>query len=356
MIRHRDILSRKFAFARLGNWWFSKIPPLLAVGYLAIGLEDFEFGHATVLLASFLLSVSCVAVYGHIINDIFDIDEDRRAGKPNSMADLGRSSRWSLALAYVCAGFLPAIVVGYSAVTVVLLGVNYLWPTIYSLPGIRLKERGVLGVICDALGSHVTPTLFALALFGATSSAAPSGHLALALMITLWAAVLGIKGILHHQIIDRDNDTRSGAVTFATTVSPNAIARFLTLFNLWIELPVSIALVFVVYRWCPLAAGALAAYCLLETIKYGLGIRFPLGSDLRVNRTSVPFANELFYVLWLPLAAAVQLAAHDRAWAWLPVLHAVMFYQPLLLQVRELGSVAKIATRPYRRRILGPRK
>ena len=74
---------------------------------------------------------------------------------------------------FLIAGFLPTWVAPYSIGVLTLLALNYLWPTIYSIPMTRLKEKGLFGVVCDAMGSHVTPTLFVLALF-ATSTPAVS--------------------------------------------------------------------------------------------------------------------------------------------------------------------------------------
>ena len=111
MIRLREIITRIFSFARPGNWWFSKVPPLLAVAYLAILFQDIDLSRAGLLLASFVVSVSCVAIYGHVINDAFDIEDDRRAGKPNAMAALNRSGRCVLILTFLCAGFVPAVVI-----------------------------------------------------------------------------------------------------------------------------------------------------------------------------------------------------------------------------------------------------
>ena len=59
--------------ARADNWWSSKIPPLLAVGYAAILFHQIEPRTALLGLAVLLLSLSSVATYGHIVNDIFDI-------------------------------------------------------------------------------------------------------------------------------------------------------------------------------------------------------------------------------------------------------------------------------------------
>jgi 4-hydroxybenzoate polyprenyltransferase len=343
-----------FQFARPGNWWCSKIPPLLAVAYLTVLVRDMEVNLAGSLIACFVFSVSCVATYGHIINDAFDIEQDRLAGRHNAMAGLSWSARVMFALVFLALGFLPAPIANYSLAALVLLAFNYLWPTIYSAPTIRLKERQLAGVISDAMGSHITPTLFAIAVFGAASG--EQGRVAFPLLMTLWAAALGIKGILHHQVADRESDMRSGTMTFATTTPPERIRQFLVRFNLWVELPLSAALVLLTYGWCPLAAAAFATYCVVEAAKYRLGFKFSLNADARTVRPSVPFANEMFYTVWLPLAAAVQLAVRNPAWWWLPLLHAAAFYPMLFSQLTELKSVMQISTRPYRRRLFKPRK
>lgn len=331
-----EAIARWCAFARAGNWWFSKIPPLLTVSYLTILMTDTDPRVAAVLIGCYVFSVSSVAIYGHVINDIFDVETDLQAGRRNAMTDVPQSMRVLLAVIFLCAGFLPALIVHYPLTAFLLLGANYLWPTIYSVPGFRLKERGLLGVICDALGSHITPTLLGLVLFGAFELPAPIRRL-YPLIITVWATALGIKGILHHQVLDHEADTASGTSTFAIAAGPDAIKRFMTEFNLLVELPASAALVFLVVPWCPLAAVALAVYCALETIKYTAGFQFALSHSIRA---SVPFANEMFYTLWMPMAAALQLAARGPAWLWLPVVHFVLFRDVFAAQASDLKSVA----------------
>lgn len=343
-----------FQFARPGNWWCSKIPPLLAVAYLTILLRDTEVFRASELLACYVFSVSCVATYGHVVNDAFDVEQDRLAGRRNALAERSWTTRIALALAFLVLGFLPAPIANYSATALLLLALNYIWPTLYSMPLIRLKERRLAGVISDAMGSHITPTLFALAVFGGISG--DQGRVAFPLLITLWAAALGIKGILHHQVADRDSDMRSGTVTLATTTRPERIRQFLIRFNLQVELPLSAALVLLISEWCPLAVVALAIYCAAEAAKYLLGFKFSLSADAGGARPSVPFANEMFYVVWLPMAAAIQLVVRDPVWWWLPLLHAAVFYPTVLLQLNDLKSMVQTATRPYRRRLFKPRK
>jgi 4-hydroxybenzoate polyprenyltransferase/SAM-dependent methyltransferase len=320
-----------FAFARTGNWFVSKIPPLLAIAYLAILAGAAAPRHAIGLLAAGFTSIICVAIYGHVINDIFDIEADQRAGKLNQLAGMPPVRRWSLAGLFLLAGYLPCLLVPYPHGALLLLSLNYAWPSLYSLPITRLKERGVLGIACDALGAHITPTLFIMALFRSDS--------ALTLAATLWGTALGIKGILHHQIADRENDTLSGTETFATKTNPLTLQRFLSFYHLLIELPASMLLVAIVLPVCPLAALALAAYTVTESIKYRMGFQFALSAGPATIRASLPFTNEMFYTLWLPVAASLQLGLTRPGYAWLPLLHLAIFYQPVVRQMDDWRAI-----------------
>ena len=339
------------AFARTGNWFVSKIPPLLAVAYLEILRFGFTPQPAVRLLGCGLFSIFCVAIYGHVVNDIFDLEADRLANKSNRLAAMRPFSRVLLAGAFLAGGFLPALMARYSIGVVLLLTLNYLWPTIYSVPIARLKERDLFGVACDALGSHVTPTLFILVLFATAASDGPSaGRSAVPVVATMWAGVLGLKGILHHQIADRDNDIQSGTATFATRASVESLQRFLTRFNLLVELPVSALFTAIVFSWCPLAIAALVIYVGSEAMKHKLGFEFALSANPATIRASVPFTNEMFYVLWMPMAAATQLALNHPAFVWLPLLHMVIFRQPLVQQVGDWRAIVENAALVYRGR------
>jgi hypothetical protein len=247
--------------------------------------------------------------------------------------------------AFLIGGFLPGLITRYSVSALAMLALNYLWPTIYSIPGTRLKERGLLGVACDALGSHITPTLFVVALF---EPAGPSGF---GVVATVWAGVLGLKGILHHQAADRDNDIRSGTITYTTKMPVEVLQRFLTRFNLLVELPVSALLTIIVAASCPFAIFAFTLYTASEAIKHQLGFRFALSADPATIRASVPFTNEMFYVLWLPMAAAVQLAVDHPAFVWIPLLHAIVFRRPVVQQIVDWHAMLRGAALAYPHRL-----
>jgi UbiA prenyltransferase family protein len=336
------LAAHALGLVRFGNWWTHKIPPLLLVVYLELIRRHASLGASVAVICVLLFCVSCVAAYGHVVNDWCDIADDQRAGKPNAMRDVSVGQRAALCLGLIVAGFVVLVPFSNAWPARVALAANYLWPTLYSIPGIRLKERGLLGVLSDAAGSHITPTLFA---FADVSMFVPAPmNVAVLTALLLWATVLGIKGILYHQIADRANDETAGVATFAATLDASRLFAVLAKYNLVLELPVSIFLTVVVAAFLPLAVGAIVVYLVLECTKYVLGFEFAVSSDARLRRASVPFANEMFYTLWLPLAAAVQLALHSVSFAWLPVLHALLFREQIAVQIgdaRAVGSQLK---------------
>ncbi|MBR0717746.1 UbiA family prenyltransferase [Bradyrhizobium liaoningense] len=345
-----NVIVRTSQLVRWRDWWFSKLPPALAILYLEMGWLRPDGTRGLVLLACYLGTVASMAAYGHVINDIADVSADRRAGKPNRMEGVDSLTRILLCGLFILTSFAAVAIANLSAWTYLVVALNLLWPTIYSLPPLRLKERRLAGVCCDVLGSHITPTLLAIFMVGGAGQFSEGAWFPFASIA--WAAALGTKGILHHQIADRANDLRSGTETFATSLRPEGLNRFLPCLNLGMELPVSILLALLVWSRTPFFALALVLYCLVETTKFLLGYQFALTSDPSTFRSSTPFTNESFYVIWAPLAAAVQLPTILPGLVTVPLIHLVLFYPALIQEacvvqavVRNAGAVASAAWR-----------
>lgn len=337
--RTRDrMLHRALASVRISNWWSHKVPPLLLVVYIE-SLRRHAHADATVASAVLLLCcVSCIAAYGHVLNDWCDIRDDARAGKSNTMQSL---KEWQRSL------FCGLLLVGGFAFTApftnawpprIAIAFNYLWPTIYSLPHIRLKERGILGVLCDAAGSHVTPTILAFTIVGLFYE----GPLSIVVTVAVvgWASVLGLKGILYHQIGDLANDRTAGVHTFASGQDAARLFAWLGRYNIWVELPMSVLLTAAVAIFFPLAILALAIYLVLELTKCTLGFEFAVSSDAIIRRRSVPFANEMFYTLWLPLFACTEVAIANTTLFWLPLAHLLLFADRAQAQIADFRAIA----------------
>ncbi len=60
------------------------------------------------------------------------------------------------------------------------------------------------------------------------------------------------------------------------------------------------------------------------------------------------FYQRVFYTVWLPLAAVVQLAIDEPVRLWMPVVHFVLSYPIIAAQWRELKAVFRAADLPNR--------
>jgi hypothetical protein len=68
-----------------------------------------------------------------------------------------------------------------------------------------------------------------------------------------------------------------------------------------------------------------------------------LTADPATIRASVPFANEMFYVLWIPMAAATELAFDNVVFVWVQLLHLAVFYRPAVQQIQDWRTVLRNA-------------
>lgn len=193
--------------------------------YVALAQRWFAFDFLQDVGLFLLLSLAGTA-YGYLVNDWADVDLDRRAGKRNVFSGMGRGK--------------AALVVMTVLALVVLLGMPFvrrpgflsLWvawglmATFYSLPPVRLKERGVLGLVATVAAQQPLPAMMAFAVLG---------HLRTwgALAFIAYIALRGISSDVGHQMRDRARDEATGATTFAVRRGHAAIAR---LYGLNLEL------------------------------------------------------------------------------------------------------------------------
>ena len=132
---------------RFDNWFTQKLSPLLIVGYALLWATDVSPNDALAVLPVVLLCICSVAAYGHLVNDWFDIESDALSGKPNTLQGLSRGRRSALVAIFIVSGFGLLLLIPRPSAVVWLLLADYLLPTIYSLPPVRLKHRSTTGCV-----------------------------------------------------------------------------------------------------------------------------------------------------------------------------------------------------------------
>jgi 4-hydroxybenzoate polyprenyltransferase len=217
------LMKRLITIIRTSEWWEYKLAPLLAIGYATALLYSISLYNMAIHLFFLLVSVIVGAVYVSVINDITDLEDDLAAGKSNRMSGIPRNYRWMIPALCLFAG---ALFNGYFF-TDSLSRLLYLLPwisfSLYSFPPVRLKKRGLWGVLADACGSHLFISLLIVADISNYSGTSINWYWFTA--VGVWSFFYGLRGILWHQFIDRDNDLKINLKTFATRICPE---RFLT--------------------------------------------------------------------------------------------------------------------------------
>ncbi len=191
---------------RWRDWADSKIPPLLA----ALGLAALPIAtEAWPLLGRMLLLLGAIvllAVFGHVVNDLADRRADLVAGKSKVINRLPAFVP-PLAAAAAAAGSLAIVALSFDPLALGLLAAALLLAAAYSLPP-RLKERGWMGWAASALAQRGLPAALVFQAFDAWSPPA--------ILLVLLNTQVGLRFIVVHQVLDRENDLQSGLSTPGT--------------------------------------------------------------------------------------------------------------------------------------------
>lgn len=217
-------MKKIFTTIRANDWWEYKLPPMLAVAYLIIQKSNYTFLSQLPLILLTLSAIILCAIYVSLINDATDVEDDAKAGKKNQMANYNTIQQIGLILLplVVALGIVIFFLKSFSGANLFYLG-SYIAFTLYSVPPFRLKKRGLAGIMADALGSQVFPTLFiALCFYQSTNQQIQTWLLAI---MGVWLFFFGLRGILWHQLADKENDKVSSLVTLVQKLSDAQLAR-----------------------------------------------------------------------------------------------------------------------------------
>lgn len=320
---------------RASNWWSSKLPPLIGVALAAAVVFDRPFGRtAAVITGVILVTGGAVGAWGHVLNDAFDLAADRRVGRRNLLAGVPKAVQVAIAALCVALAYAPAPVLGYSSVVLGLLTLELALPALYSVPPVRLKERGWAGAVTDAAGAHVLPAAIVLA---AMAGPGELGRYPLFVaLVLLWSASSGIEGILWHQLKDRTADRAAGVRTWAAGVDAGEVRRAVLRLH-----PVKVVLASMLVGWLapasPILLAAFGAYLVLEVVKSTLGWEFVYAdADPLLRRPYGLLVSNVFAELWLPVALVLEAGRSDARFLWIGVALLVVFHRNTMAQVSDL--------------------
>jgi len=321
---------------RAHEWWDFKTPQVLSLAYAAaIIYNSLLFNLLFPAFFIIFTSLVVIAIYASIINDFTDLAIDTACGKPNMMQNI---SIWMRSVLLITSIVLLITVIyfiypfKYACLFYVGIGVSI---SIYSFNPIRLKKRGVWGVIACAMAEHFFPTLFAMTIiFYFANSKINFFLLTIAGTISLcW----GLRSILYHQFKDRENDKNSGINTFANRIDPHSF-KLIPILLVFTELFALSILLLSLKLWIVLIAFLI--YLLFTFMKQYL---FKSNIIIAISPKHAFYQIFMldFYALFFPIALLIYVSATQTNGYIVLILHLILFHKLFLATLKDIYQLAK---------------
>ncbi len=217
---HLNSLYRKLHelgfILRFHDWQSKTAFFLVSIGY-AISQCSFPVVD-NLLVASTLFVLLCLyAASGYSLNQYFDRGVDEACGKHRDIGDFPVATARMTIVILLAGAFLFSLqwlLEGRFSAWMI-YWISIVAAIAYSMPPMRLKERGYLGWIGASLAQRVLPFVVIFEYFGVWTWIS-AGLCVLALMT-------GLRYIIVHQLEDYESDLKSSVQTVATRVGPQQL-------------------------------------------------------------------------------------------------------------------------------------
>ena len=194
---------RNWGILRYNSFWLS----IAALFYIALTDQLFNFKFLG-QVGFFVLFSTIMTGYGYLINDLADVELDRRHGKSNVFQCMSRGRAGFIVLVFLAIGSLFTLPFLDHPGFVPLWLLWILAATFYSMPPLRLKERGLIGLTATIAAQQTLPTALIFAAFGELATWAT-------LVFVLYSTARGVSSDVGHQMRDWSQDTSTDTGTFA---------------------------------------------------------------------------------------------------------------------------------------------
>ena len=335
----RDLKSSNLSdIPRLRAWYMAFFGPVeiwyFSIFYLSITLG---FGLSVLSVLGLIASLMLYESWGVLLNDYFDREADRVAGKSGRERGhrLSPATMAGLVLSTAAVDWALILLLSPSAYYVAFWIFAYALGTMYSAPPFRLKNEGFLSFVCNSLLERPIPVVLVFLFFRYYG---PEVVLFPVLSELVWS-------VFKHQVHDYDKDVAANLKTFAVMLGKErSVAIVRRVVNpLGVVSVVSFALA---------AAYRIPAYAWLFVSSAAV-ILAGVAVTLSMERASKVYSDPLDppYILFLNLAFLIPLVLGMAAVAavtaptYLPV--AVLFLLSLPPYLRYYGPmVTKVLRAP----------
>ncbi|HJP92407.1 MAG TPA: UbiA family prenyltransferase [Pyrinomonadaceae bacterium] len=314
---------------RATEWWEFKLSPILATAYATAFLLRLSIISLWPQLLLTLVALAACASYVSVINDLTDLEDDFASGKVNRLAG---KSRAFIVAALTCPILLGTAIAIYWRSDQLLLSLylaSWIAFTLYSLPLIRLKNRGVFGLVADASGAHLFPTLLAVTIV--YRSHLESLDLIWFALVGVWSLSFGLRGILWHQLSDLHNDEKIGLQTFARR---HKITWLRSLGN-FVIFPIELC-AFALILWRVNSRVALAFLCYYALLTFLRKRFWDVNPVVVVPKDRYHIVMQEYYELFFPLALLLSSSGRYPLDAFVILPHLLLFPRRAVQSLKDM--------------------
>ncbi len=209
-----NFLQQISVATRLKDWRFSFVPFIIGCVYLWLWWFKVQFSvHGLLLVLCSLTTTAGFAALGYLINELFDIKDDLRAGKANKLAMLPIPHIVLLFFVALLLTFLPWVYLPFDKVSVALIVSEISAFLLYSLPFPRFKKVPGVSNLLDAAYAYLLPLILSFYTFRLEANSMAETDFILIGLLSAMVFWVGIRNIIIHQVDDVFRDKLSGIYT-----------------------------------------------------------------------------------------------------------------------------------------------
>ncbi len=203
-MRLMTLAQQLISVSRVHEWW-DKLHTVLVVTLVLLVLRPCT-ENCLWLLPVLAVYMAFLGSYAYALNSFSDREHDRKAGKRRELESISDRQLLCASCFWGFGAFTIPLLFSDSRISMLGL-VTFLLATFYSVKPLRLKERGMLGIVVPALVQRPLPFLFIVLLI------AP--HSVLSWYLLGWLMMVGLTMMFAHQLQDFKCDRNAHVATWA---------------------------------------------------------------------------------------------------------------------------------------------
>ena len=204
----RQSISKYFGWRNWAVLYYNSIfENIFVFFYIVLVKEDFSVSFF-ISVVLFLLVSAFSTTYGYLINDYADRELDKTHGKPNTFADDSDGKALGITVSFLFVALIAAIPFWDIPLFWIIWLLWIIMTTFYSLPPLRLKERGRIGLVFVVLAQRVLPLVLVFAAFRFF-------ELPDIILLLVYILLRGTTSDMNHQLEDYEKDLSTSTKTSA---------------------------------------------------------------------------------------------------------------------------------------------